>query len=137
MERDDGPDNVVLGPKDAVVMNGFVNDSSLVNLVEDNSHVVIVIQPINFLVNDESLETSKALLKATTGAELDGGRITISSVDGSRLFSLERPAGSGFPFHSSRPAPPPYMLKCTLSEEEEKILEKIHNIRVKFLTLVQ
>ncbi|KAG6764934.1 hypothetical protein POTOM_032423 [Populus tomentosa] len=230
MERDDGPDNVVLGPKDAIVMNGFVNDSGLVNLVEDNSHVVIVIQPINFLVNDESLETSEgdrmedlrenyttsydikyeanldsetiggqegllsdnhieelmfgieayhdhpqmingqitmdsdeninsdeevdvvkelvgkqlfdydalaALLKEATGAKLDGGRIAISSVDGSRLFSLERPTGSGFPFHSSRPAPPPYVLKCTLSEEEEKILERIHNIRVKFLTLVR
>ena len=253
MERDDGPDNVVLGPKDAAVMNGSVNDSGSVNLVEDNSHVVTVIQPINLLVNDESPETSEgdrmedlresyttshdikdeanldsetiggqegllsddhieelifggsgttkhimnglpqnlafssppgieayhdhpqtidaqitmdsdedtdsdeeadvvkepvgkqlfdydalaALLKAATGAELDGGRIAISSVDGSGSFSLERPAGSGFPFHSRRPAPPPDVLKCTLSEEEEKILEKIHNIRVKFLRLVQ
>ncbi|KAH8499613.1 hypothetical protein H0E87_015005 [Populus deltoides] len=253
MERDEGPDNVVLGPKDAVVMNGSVNDSSSVNLVEDNSHAVTVIQPINLLVKDESPETSEgdrmedlresyttsydikdeanldseiiggqegllsddrteelifggsgttkhimnglpqnlafssppvieayhdhpqtidgqitmdsdedtdsdeeadvvkepvgkqlfdydalaALLKAATGVELDGGRIAISSVDGSGLFSLERPAGSGFPFHSKRPAPPPDVLKCTLSEEEEKILEKIHNIRVKFLRLVQ
>ncbi|KAG6766594.1 hypothetical protein POTOM_030683 [Populus tomentosa] len=59
MERDDGPDNIVLGPKDAVVMNGSVSDSDSVNLVEDNSHVVTVIQPINLLVNYESPETSK------------------------------------------------------------------------------
>ncbi|KAJ6911995.1 hypothetical protein NC652_022316 [Populus alba x Populus x berolinensis] len=71
-----------------------------------------------------------ALLKVATGAKLDRGRIAISSVDGSGLFSLERLAGSGFPFHSRRPAPSPDVLKCTLSEEEEKILENIHNIRV-------
>ena len=78
-----------------------------------------------------------ALLKAATGAELDGGRIALSSVDGSGLFSLENPAGSGFQFRTRRHAPPPDMVKRTLSEEEKKILEKIQHIRVKFLRLVQ
>ncbi|XP_011005094.1 PREDICTED: translocase of chloroplast 159, chloroplastic-like [Populus euphratica] len=78
-----------------------------------------------------------ALLKAATGAELDGGRIALSSVDGSGLFSLENPAGSGFQFRTRRHAPPPDMVKRTLSEEEKKILEKIQHLRVKFLRLVQ
>ncbi|CAK7333195.1 unnamed protein product [Dovyalis caffra] len=78
-----------------------------------------------------------ALLKAATGAELDRGRIAVSSVDGSGLFALQRPPGSGFPFRTRRPAPPPDVVKRTLSEEEKKILEKIQHIKVKFLRLVQ
>ncbi|KAJ6355841.1 hypothetical protein OIU78_004051 [Salix suchowensis] len=77
-----------------------------------------------------------ALLKAATGAELDGGRITLSSVDGSVLSSLENSAGSGFLFRPRRHAPPPDVVKRTLSEDEKKILEKIQHIRVKFLRLV-
>ncbi|KAJ6719827.1 GTPASE IMAP FAMILY MEMBER-RELATED [Salix purpurea] len=77
-----------------------------------------------------------ALLKAATGAELDGGRITLSSVDGSGLSSLENSAGSGFLFRPRRHAPPPDVVKRTLSEDEKKILEKIQHIRVKFLRLV-
>ncbi|KAL0459677.1 UNVERIFIED_CONTAM: Translocase of chloroplast, chloroplastic [Sesamum latifolium] len=61
-----------------------------------------------------------ALLKAATGADSDGGSITITSQDGSRLFSVERPAES----------------EDNLSEEEKKKLEKLQQIRVKFLRLV-
>ncbi|KAL2535302.1 translocase of chloroplast [Forsythia ovata] len=91
-----------------------------------------------------------ALLKAATGADSDGGNITITSQDGSRLFSVERPAGLGSSLRSLRPAPQPNRPNLftpstfsgrgesenNLSEEEKKKLEKLQQIRVKFLRLV-
>ncbi|CAI9104919.1 OLC1v1003711C1 [Oldenlandia corymbosa var. corymbosa] len=94
-----------------------------------------------------------ALLKAATGADPDGGgNITITSQDGSRLFSVERPAGLGSsirPFRSAvhqQPRRPnifaPSALSnngdsdSNLSDEEKKKLEKLQQIRVKFLRLV-
>lgn len=91
-----------------------------------------------------------ALLKAATNSGSDGGNITITSQDGSRLFSVERPAGLGSSLRSMKPAPRPNRADLftpnfttgdesenNLSEEEKKKLEKIHQIRVKFLRLVQ
>ncbi|KAK3041493.1 hypothetical protein RJ639_000470 [Escallonia herrerae] len=92
-----------------------------------------------------------ALLKAATGAGSDGGNITISSQDGSRLFTVERPAGLGSPLQSLRPAPRPNRSNffsssslmsggdsdANLSEEEKKKLEKLQSVRVKFLRLIQ
>ncbi|KAL2510555.1 Translocase of chloroplast [Abeliophyllum distichum] len=91
-----------------------------------------------------------ALLKAATGADSDGGSITITSQDGSRLFSVERPAGLGSSLRSLRPAPQPNRPNLftpstfsgrgesenNLSEEEKNKLEKLQQIRVKFLRLV-
>ncbi|XP_060178753.1 translocase of chloroplast 159, chloroplastic [Lycium barbarum] len=91
-----------------------------------------------------------ALLKAATGGDSDGGSITISSQDGSRLFSVERPAGLGSSLRSLRPAPRPNQPNLfnpsslqnsgesenNLSEEEKKKLEKLQQIRVKFLRLI-
>ncbi|XP_073300324.1 translocase of chloroplast 159, chloroplastic [Primulina huaijiensis] len=96
-----------------------------------------------------------ALLKAATGAaDTDGGSITITSQDGSRLFSVERPAGLGSSLRSLRPAPAPATRpnqpnlfspstftgggesEANLSEEEKKKLENLQKIRVKFLRLV-
>ncbi|KAG8389475.1 hypothetical protein BUALT_Bualt02G0233200 [Buddleja alternifolia] len=91
-----------------------------------------------------------ALLKAATGADSDGGNITITSQDGSRLFSVERPAGLGSSLRALRPAPQPNRQNLfnplapaggveseeNLSEEEKKKLEKLQQIRVKFLRLV-
>lgn len=91
-----------------------------------------------------------ALLKAATGADPSGGNITITSQDGSRLFSLERPAGLGSSLQSLRPAARPNRASLfgsltpagggeseeNLSEEEKKKLEKLQEIRVKFLRLV-
>ncbi|KZV54360.1 translocase of chloroplast 159, chloroplastic-like [Dorcoceras hygrometricum] len=95
-----------------------------------------------------------ALLKAATGADTDGGSITITSQDGSRLFSVERPAGLGSSLRSLRPAPAaasrpnqPNLFspstitgggesEANLSEEEKKKLENLQKIRVKFLRLV-
>nr|XP_016482778.1 PREDICTED: translocase of chloroplast 159, chloroplastic-like [Nicotiana tabacum] len=91
-----------------------------------------------------------ALLKAATGADSDGGNITITSQDGSRLFSVERPAGLGSSLRSLRPAPQPNRPNLftpsslqnsgesenNLSEEEKKKLEKLQQIRVKFLRLI-
>ncbi|KAL3827836.1 hypothetical protein ACJIZ3_016638 [Penstemon smallii] len=91
-----------------------------------------------------------ALLKAATGADPDGGSITITSQDGSRLFSVERPAGLGPSLQSLRPAPQrnrPLLFNPSnissrgeteenLSEDEKKKLEKLQQIRVKFLRLV-
>lgn len=92
-----------------------------------------------------------ALLKAATGADPDSGNITITSQDGTRLFSVERPAGLGSSLRALRPAPQsnrPNLFGApalshaggeseeNLSEEEKKKLEKLQNIRVKFLRLV-
>ncbi|RVW54529.1 Translocase of chloroplast 159, chloroplastic [Vitis vinifera] len=46
-----------------------------------------------------------ALLKAATSASSDSGSITITSPDGSRLFSVDRPAGLGSANRSLKPAP--------------------------------
>ncbi|KAI3932333.1 hypothetical protein MKW98_025053 [Papaver atlanticum] len=92
-----------------------------------------------------------ALLKAATGAGSDGGNVTITAPDGSRLFSIERPAGLGSSTRSLKPAPRttrPNLFSPSdltaggepeneLSEEEKKKLERIQQIRVKFLRLVQ
>ncbi|XP_047334613.1 translocase of chloroplast 159, chloroplastic-like isoform X2 [Impatiens glandulifera] len=92
-----------------------------------------------------------ALLKAASSAGSDGGNITITSQDGSRLFSIERPAGlgsSGRPFRPvTRPThpnifPPSNLARLgesedNLSEEEKKKLEKVQALRVKFLRIVQ
>ncbi|KAA8527455.1 hypothetical protein F0562_034830 [Nyssa sinensis] len=92
-----------------------------------------------------------ALLKAATGAGSDGGSVTFTSADGSRVFSLERPAGLGSSFRSLRPTPqpnspnlfaPPELMargepEENLSEEEKRKLEKINPIAVKFFRLVQ
>ncbi|TXG63450.1 hypothetical protein EZV62_010444 [Acer yangbiense] len=93
-----------------------------------------------------------ALLKAATGAGSDGGGITITSQDGSKLFSVERPAGLGTSLRSLKPpatrgpnhtnifAPSGLTsgreTETNLSEEEKKKLEKLQQIRVKFLRLV-
>ncbi|PRQ26353.1 putative small monomeric GTPase [Rosa chinensis] len=91
-----------------------------------------------------------ALLKAATGgAASDGGSVTFTSPDGSRLFSVERPAGLGSSMRpmkpGTRPNPSTLFSNATvggdtdnsLSEEEKKKLEKFQQIRVKFLRLVQ
>ncbi|KAK7318782.1 hypothetical protein RJT34_03489 [Clitoria ternatea] len=94
--------------------------------------------------------TLAALLKAASGADQDGGGITITSQDGSRLFSVERPAGLGSSLPSGKPAMRPNrpslfspsisrgstVSDSNLSEEEKKKLEKLQQIRVKFLRLV-
>ncbi|OMO61353.1 Translocon at the outer envelope membrane of chloroplast [Corchorus olitorius] len=92
-----------------------------------------------------------ALLKAATGVGSDGGNITITSQDGSRLFSVERPAGLGSSLSNSKSAPrsnrPNLFTQSAvtnardsednLSEEDKRKLEKLQSIRVKFLRLVQ
>ncbi|CAA2969222.1 translocase of chloroplast 159, chloroplastic-like [Olea europaea subsp. europaea] len=91
-----------------------------------------------------------ALLKAATGADSDGGSITTTSQDGSRLFSVELPAGLGSSLRSLRPSPQPNRPNLftpstfagrgesenNLSEEEKMKLEKLQQIIVKFLRLV-
>ncbi|CAM0957745.1 unnamed protein product [Alopecurus aequalis] len=92
-----------------------------------------------------------ALLKAATGASADGN-ITVSSQDGSRIFSMDRPAGLGSSAPSLRPTAPrqparsnlfsPSELAVTaepndeMTEEEKKLHDKVELIRVKFLRLV-
>ncbi|XP_051131516.1 translocase of chloroplast 159, chloroplastic-like [Andrographis paniculata] len=91
-----------------------------------------------------------ALLKAATGSDSDSGNITITSRDGTRLFSVERPAGLGSSLRSFRPGPQsnrPNLFSAptlagsgesegNLSEEEKKKLEKLQKIRVNFLRLL-
>jgi Toc86/159 family protein import component len=82
-----------------------------------------------------------ALLKAASSAGMDGGRVAITSADGSRVFSLERLVGSDSPFRIVRPAPLSEtvedVVKNDLNEEDKKVIEKIQQIAVKFLRLVQ
>ena len=92
-----------------------------------------------------------ALLKAATGAGSDGDSITITSQDGSKLFSVERPAGLGSSIRSVKPTPrqnrpnlfTPSELTTgadsenNLSDVEKKKLDTLQQIRVKFLRLVQ
>ncbi|CAJ1938370.1 unnamed protein product [Sphenostylis stenocarpa] len=94
--------------------------------------------------------TLAALLKAASGADQDGGSITITSQDGSRLFSVERPAGLGSSLQSGKPAARPTrpnifspsisrataVTESNLSEEEKNKLKKLQEIRVKYLRLV-
>ncbi|XP_019461628.1 PREDICTED: translocase of chloroplast 159, chloroplastic-like isoform X6 [Lupinus angustifolius] len=95
--------------------------------------------------------TLAALLKAASGAGQDGGNITITSQDGSRLFSVERPAGLGPSLQPGKPAMrsnranlfTPSINRAgtdsdiNLSKEEKDKLEKLQQIRIKFLRLVQ
>ncbi|KAL1364904.1 hypothetical protein HN51_013046 [Arachis hypogaea] len=95
--------------------------------------------------------TLAALLKAASGGGQDGGSITITSQDGSRLFSVDRPAGLGSSLQSGKPAMrpnrpnifTPSMNRAStesddnLSKEEKKKLEKLQQIRIKYLRLVQ
>uniref|UniRef100_A0A803MPA5 AIG1-type G domain-containing protein n=1 Tax=Chenopodium quinoa TaxID=63459 RepID=A0A803MPA5_CHEQI len=90
-----------------------------------------------------------ALLKAATSSGSDTGPITITSQDGSRLFSVERPAGLGTSLRSVRPASNSSNSSIfatpsaaapseeSLSDEDKKKLQKIQDLRVKFLRLVQ
>ncbi|WVZ96329.1 hypothetical protein U9M48_041984 [Paspalum notatum var. saurae] len=92
-----------------------------------------------------------ALLKAATGGSADGN-ITVASQDGSRIFTMDRPAGLGSSAPSLRPTAPrqparsnlfsPSELAVTadpteeMTEEEKKLHDKVELIRVKFLRLV-
>ncbi|CAO2165340.1 unnamed protein product [Urochloa humidicola] len=92
-----------------------------------------------------------ALLKAATGGSSDGN-ITVASQDGSRIFTMDRPAGLGSSAPSLRPTAPrqtarsnlfsPSELAVTadpteeMTEEEKKLHDKVELIRVKFLRLV-
>ncbi|XP_004152365.2 translocase of chloroplast 159, chloroplastic [Cucumis sativus] len=92
-----------------------------------------------------------ALLKAARDAGSDGGPITVTTQDGSRLFSIERPAGLGSSLisgkNASRPSRPLTFASSNprvgddaenkLSEEEKTKLQKLQKIRVNFLRLVQ
>ena len=91
-----------------------------------------------------------ALLKAGMGNGQDGGGITITSKDGSRLFSVERPAGLGPSLQSGKPSMGLNRANLftssdtrastnsdiNLSDEEKKKLEKLKEISIKFLRLV-
>ncbi|XP_022948368.1 translocase of chloroplast 159, chloroplastic-like [Cucurbita moschata] len=92
-----------------------------------------------------------ALLKAARDAGSNGGPITVTSQDGSQLFSVERPAGLGSSLttgkNASRPTRPlsfapsnPRVVDDSenkLSEEEKNKLQKLQQTRVNFLRLVQ
>ncbi|CAI0460217.1 unnamed protein product [Linum tenue] len=93
-----------------------------------------------------------ALLKAVSGAGSEGDSVTVTSQDGSRLFSVERPAGLGSSLRSVKPSAqrplnrPNLFAPSTLasraesddrlSEDEKKKLEKLQQIMVKYLRLV-
>ncbi|KAJ9171840.1 hypothetical protein P3X46_015149 [Hevea brasiliensis] len=91
-----------------------------------------------------------ALLKAATSAGSEDDTVTVTSQDGTRLFSVERPAGLGSSLRPVKPAARPNRpnfstssgltnggdSNASLSEEEKKKLEKLQQIRVKFFRLV-
>ncbi|KAK8511275.1 hypothetical protein V6N13_013692 [Hibiscus sabdariffa] len=82
-----------------------------------------------------------ALLKAAAGGESDGVGLTITSRDGSRVFTLDHPAHSGSSLHSSKVDPPSNTVdnasKDKINDEDKWRFEKLQLIRVKFLRLVQ
>ncbi|XP_060217799.1 translocase of chloroplast 159, chloroplastic [Lycium barbarum] len=91
-------------------------------------------------------EALAALLRAAAGVGPEGGNVTNPSADGMRVFPLELSSSWGSTFHSSRPAQPTnadsFSLSenksegIILSEEEKKKLEKLQQLRVKFLRLI-
>ncbi|RLM93726.1 hypothetical protein C2845_PM08G17240 [Panicum miliaceum] len=92
-----------------------------------------------------------ALLKAATGGSSDG-KISVASQDGSRIFTMDRPAGLGSSATSLRPTAPRQPARSNpyspselavaadpteeMTEEEKKLHDKVELIRVKFLRLV-
>ncbi|CAH8273399.1 unnamed protein product [Arabidopsis lyrata] len=95
-----------------------------------------------------------ALLKAATGGgSSEGGNFTITSQDGTKLFSMDRPAGLSSSLRPLKPAAAPRAnrsnifsnpnvtmadeTEVNLSEEEKEKLEKLQSLRVKFLRLLQ
>lgn len=95
-----------------------------------------------------------ALLKAATGGgSSEGGNFTITSQDGTKLFSMDRPAGLSSSLRPLKPAAAPRAnrsnifsnsnvtmadeTEINLSEEEKQKLEKLQSLRVKFLRLLQ
>ncbi|KAL0846197.1 hypothetical protein Bca101_019443 [Brassica carinata] len=98
-------------------------------------------------------EALAALLKAATGGgSSEGGNFTITSQDGTKLFSMDRPAGLSSSLRPLKPAAAPRTIRpnifsnpnvtvdeseVNLSEEEKQKLEKLQNLRVKFLRLLQ
>ncbi|XP_078445278.1 translocon at the outer envelope membrane of chloroplasts 159 isoform X2 [Wolffia australiana] len=91
-----------------------------------------------------------ALLKAASGAS-SNGEITFTAPDGTRIFSVDRPAGLGSSIPPLKPSAPrsarpsifsPSDLSLTpepeaaVDEEEKKLQEKVDQIKVKFLRLV-
>ncbi|KAK1292695.1 hypothetical protein QJS10_CPB17g01338 [Acorus calamus] len=102
--------------------------------------------------------TLAALLKAANAAASpDGSSISISAPDGARLFTIDRPAGLGgssaLSLRPAAPAPrsrPSIFGNATevvplgqppeeepLDEEDRKLHEKVEQIRVKYLRIVQ
>ncbi|CAN8237766.1 unnamed protein product [Cochlearia groenlandica] len=95
-----------------------------------------------------------ALLKAATGGgSSEDGNFTITSQDGTKLFSMDRPAGLSSSLRPLRPAAAPRANRPNifsnpnvvmadesennLSEEQKQKLENLQNLRVKFLRLLQ
>ncbi|KAL1225136.1 Translocase of chloroplast [Cardamine amara subsp. amara] len=95
-----------------------------------------------------------ALLKAATGGgSSEGGNFTITSQDGTKLFSMDRPAGLSSSLRPLKPAAAPRANRpnifsnpnvtmgdeseINLSEEEKQKLKKLQSLRVKFLRLLQ
>ena len=83
---------------------------------------------------------------AYSGEEVDaikeqfGGRVALTSPDGSRVFSLERLVGSGSPSRIVKPAPLSETIVDVVKNdlnEEDTVIEKIQKRAVKFLRLVQ
>ncbi|KAL9255199.1 Translocase of chloroplast 159, chloroplastic-like protein [Drosera capensis] len=90
-----------------------------------------------------------ALLKAARSAGSNSAPVPTTSEDGSRLFTIERPAGLGPSVRSLRPALRPSngssifspsnqvaAAEENLTEEEKKRIKKIQELRVKYLRLV-
>lgn len=89
-----------------------------------------------------------ALLEAAANARSDAVSVANFSADGSKVYSLEHPVGLGSSLRPLRPSPqpnnpnvltPPELTESvdSLNGEEKKKMEKIQQIRVKFLRLVQ
>ncbi|CAN4113557.1 unnamed protein product [Withania somnifera] len=94
-------------------------------------------------------EALAAVLRAATSVGPEGRNFTIPSADGSQVFTLELPSSLASTFLLSRPPQPTNADKFSpsesnaegisegiLSEGEKKKLEKLQQLRVKFLRLI-
>ncbi|XP_065863652.1 translocase of chloroplast 101, chloroplastic [Euphorbia lathyris] len=144
-------DSEKTGVQESLISNAELEVSYAPIAVADDNHDHIDGQIVSDSDSDEEMDINKehkgkhlfdpaafaALLRAAAGAELDGGKITLTSADG-RVFSVEHP-GSSFDTvgKASQSDTVKDVVNNNICEEDKKLIEKIQHIRVKFLRLVQ
>ncbi|KAF8766012.1 hypothetical protein HU200_007947 [Digitaria exilis] len=122
-----------------------VNDGSLDELAPTSADSVLECSPIKEL-NFEAQSIASEAMK-DVGVEKPSKNVIISSQDGSKILTMDRPAGPGSLAPSLRPTTPNLLVSSELAaiianptegmtEEERKLHDKVELIRLKFMRLV-